>query len=229
MQRKYLKPWVGPFYDLLLVLIMLSQLCALVTCITKPPVSQCAASPHLFSWHSSHSNVHLCYFFRVSRPLYPSFFFPPFTPMADLQRAATHARGARCCGDVDGQRSDPHQRESTGNAARFLQVPTTKHQASRRRCAPLLVRFPRYFCTFVQFQLFPYLCHEITWNLWKGYSKILVWLVLLIYVFKPYSHPHIILSVLYSMVLSLHLYSLCLRPASPVLVFTRVNIYIRLA
>lgn len=59
--------------------------------------------------------------------------------MADLQRATTHPCGARCCGDLDGQGSHPHQRDAAGAAARFLQVPAAEHQAPRRFCAAPLV------------------------------------------------------------------------------------------
>ena len=61
--------------------------------------------------------------------------------MADLQRATSYTRGARCRGDLDGQGSDPRQREAAGDAAGFLQVPAAEHQAPCRRCAPLLVRY----------------------------------------------------------------------------------------
>ena len=59
--------------------------------------------------------------------------------MADLQRATTHTCGARCCGDLDRQGSDPRQRQAAGDTAGFCQVPATEHQATRRRCAPLHV------------------------------------------------------------------------------------------
>lgn len=59
--------------------------------------------------------------------------------MAGLQRATTHARGARCCGDLDRQRSHPDQCEAAGNAPGFCKVPAAEHQTPRRCCAPHLV------------------------------------------------------------------------------------------
>lgn len=59
--------------------------------------------------------------------------------MAGLQRAVAHACDARCSGDLDRQGPHPHQREATGGAAGFLQIPATEHQAPRRRRAPHLV------------------------------------------------------------------------------------------
>lgn len=51
--------------------------------------------------------------------------------MAGLQRAATYACGARRCGGLDGQGSDPHHRQAAGDPARFRQVPAAEHQAPR--------------------------------------------------------------------------------------------------
>lgn len=66
----------------------------------------------------------------------PCWLPPSPLSMAGLQRAAVHARDARCSGDVDRQGSHPHQCETAGDAAGFLQISAAEHQTPRRRCAP---------------------------------------------------------------------------------------------
>lgn len=136
---------------------LISPYCALVIhvfimCINiplVPPCSQCVASPRLSSLDSTDCNSHPvllscpCAVALVSlsapRPAFLSSRHSLLASMAGLQRATAYSRGARCCGDLDRQGSDTHQREAAGNAARFRQVPAAEHQAPRRRCAPLLV------------------------------------------------------------------------------------------
>lgn len=91
----------------------------------------CSPLPVLLLLSVSAFSLSLSVFLYSSHSLHAS--------MTDLQRATTYTCGARCCGDLDRQGSDPHQREATGNAAGFLQVPATEHQAPCRCCAPHLV------------------------------------------------------------------------------------------
>lgn len=90
------------------------------------------------SWTHHHIWFYLCVVSAIINAC-PSWLPPSRLSMAGLQRAAVHARDARCSGDVDRQGSHPHQCETTGDAAGFLQISAAEHQTPRRRCAPHLV------------------------------------------------------------------------------------------